>query len=250
MLSVTFFKHLRAILRLPAHLTGTSNTQILERVELPNPVLQLQRTALELQVKTGCSWDCAMTNQVNIKWMDHLNAQYTQHSKNLRTQHMDMATSASLPQTGDVYGNEVVTRKGIRTADFVCSTCLLSFPTLSALKRRNAISHGQQVPNRQDFSRRKFGHLGMPTCHFCRREFQGWSHLERHIKLNNCEALWLREQNSQSATQPTDNLKLPMIERPEFLRMISKMYFRKRTSALICSRHVCYVISGLLMASR
>ena len=221
MLSVTFFKHLRAILRMPAHLTGTSNMQILEQVKLLNPVLQLQQTALELQVKTGCSWDCMMTNQVNIKWLDRLNAQYTQHSQNLKAQHMDMATGTSLPQTGDVYGNEVVTKKGIRTADFVCGTCLLSFPTLSALKRHNTISHGQQVPNRQDFSRHKFGHLGMPTCHFCRREFQSWSHLERHIQLNNCEALWLYEQNSQSATQPTDTLQLPMIERPEFLQMLS-----------------------------
>ena len=65
MLSVTFFKHLRAILRMPARLTGISNMQILEQVKLLNPVLQLQQIALELQVKTGCSWDCMMTNQVH-----------------------------------------------------------------------------------------------------------------------------------------------------------------------------------------
>ena len=157
---------------------------------------------------------------------------------------MDMATSTSLPQTGDVYGNEVVTRKGIRTADFVCGTCLLSFPTLSALKRHNTISHGQQVPNRQDFSRHKFGHLGMPTCHYCRREFQGWSHLERRIQLSRTLSRQLNLQIPCSC---------PCLNALNFFRcfpMDGRLYFRKRTSAISCSRHVCCVISGLRTASR
>ena len=52
-----------------------------------------------------------MMNQAHIQWMDHINAQYTQHGKNLQAQHMDMAKGTTLPQAGDAYGSEVVTTK-------------------------------------------------------------------------------------------------------------------------------------------
>ena len=175
-------RHVRAILREPAHLQHVSTSEIWERARLPAPEQSIHARLVKL---------CACRNPANhpfgpdlinndnvIKHLNHLLDCLQEALRGLTTY------SLTPPEEAQPCHNP----------GFPCPFCDLVLPTSHARLIHSAIKHPEQQPpedhrTKTDFSAPDHAVNGLPTCKLCRRNFTKWQHLKTHIEQGSCVAL-------------------------------------------------------------
>ena len=218
-------RHLRAILKLPAHLTHVTTRAVWEQADIVQPGAALQNTlenfAAKLQAKRLTAPDITTTTVVMARLSDLTDA--LRHAMQRETQHI----SQEPPDQALVS----------------CPNCTESFVSENAmrihvkLKHKYLPVHSTRTPT--VFEPHLHAVAGMPQCRLCSRQFYRWSHLRLHIESGSCSQLGgdslIRAPISSSqvaapiATPPTaqtdlfegQNVEhLPLIMREAFIRSL------------------------------
>ena len=168
-------KHLRAILRLPAHLTHVATATVWARagLEQPGPLLKasLLRFSARLQAKHNSAPDIT-TAPDTLRRLEGL-------ERELETALQQEAQHIS---------------QGPADANLVqCPRCDASFISENAMRIHCKLQH-QHLPAHSTRTPTRFEpHLhavsGMPQCRLCTRQFFRWSHLRQHIESGACSKL-------------------------------------------------------------
>ena len=197
-------KHIRAITHDQVHITGTSHMELLTQWGLQHPLVELHERSEALLHYAQVSEDPMVHNEQALTWFTGISSDLQKRARAAITKvdvGFPVPEGATLPLQGTVPGEVISSRHGSYVAAFTCEHCLLSFGTLSVLKRHVQEQHGMTIPLRAlPFDRACHSKLGMPQCKHCDVKFNSWSHLERHIQENNCSVLWFREH--EEITQP------------------------------------------------
>ncbi|CAE7946771.1 pol, partial [Symbiodinium sp. KB8] len=196
-LTVTLTRHLRAILRIPAHLTHVTTGEVWRQAALPMPGWMVQTTQQHFLSKlihhATHSPDITTTTQV----MEHLKRQAARLDATLMEAAAGLAKAP--PQTPAVS----------------CPFCQETFVTENAmrvhcgLKHESKPQHSTRTPT--VFRPELHSKAGMPACQLCERQFWRWAHLVAHIESGACKCLG--GDSAVRAPLPADNtpadIKLP-----------------------------------------
>ena len=226
-LNTMLTKHLRAILRLPAHLSHVTNHSIWHQAQLPQPGWTIQRAMLQHQ---SCLTQRA-TSSPDITSTPEALA------------HMQLLTERleTILQTEA----QVAAQESACAPSFNCPQCSELFISENAVRIHCKLKH-QHLPPRQHHHPTPFvpelhSKAGMPACRLCDRQFFRWSHLKLHIETGACDALGgdssVRAPRSEAADDapirepPTAHLAVfegenvmhqPLIRRSAFLRSLPR----------------------------
>ncbi|CAE7227790.1 unnamed protein product [Symbiodinium sp. CCMP2592] len=163
-LNTAMVKQLRAILRLPAHITLTTNAQVCQAAGLLLPHQQLlalldtegHRLESEPPSDLICHPKSDWWKQVRTSFLYEVPASLTR-----------------LPEQ---------TQKA-----WSCPHCGLHYPSRATLKTHIAKKHADVVQaDRPTFSRLEDAVNGLPQCRHCLKKFPTWQLLSRHIEGNHC----------------------------------------------------------------
>ena len=184
-LETSVVRQLRAILRLPAHLTHTTNAQVCAAAGIPLPT-QMLRQLLQ-----------AEGDRLSHAPPDHLVCSPAQDW----WQHL---VTTFAPQ---VTNSIIVLDQGQCDAQ-PCPHCGVTYHTRAALKTHIAKQHKDAAevgtePPRLSFSKQLDSSGGLPQCRRCAKQFPTWQLLERHITGGHCSAKPSEEQE-QTAFSPPD----------------------------------------------
>ena len=174
-LTTLLTRHLRAILRVPAHLTHVTDHAVWSQANLPLPGWQLQHA---LQVhhkrllhKQSATPDITTTPQA-LEFLDQqagrLEAVLLKAAKTL------VSESSAMPLVN-------------------CPKCDQAFATVNAMRIHCSLQH-KHLPQIQTkipttFCPATHSQAGMPACRLCNRQFFRWTHLKQHIESSACSAL-------------------------------------------------------------
>ncbi|CAE7517259.1 unnamed protein product [Symbiodinium microadriaticum] len=169
-------KHLRAIMRKPAHLTRITNDVIWQQAGLRKPGEQLldqiqqARAKLELRARTAPD----ITTEAGV--LNYLR----QHEMHLRLLVQRAQDHPPMP---------------IPVQQHVCQHCEAVFLTEHALRIHCGIKHpasadeaGRPAP-KYLFDPAQHSVGGLPHCRACGRKFTKWQYLKHHIEVGACEAV-------------------------------------------------------------
>ncbi|CAE7683045.1 Pol, partial [Symbiodinium necroappetens] len=167
-------KQIRAIQKLPSHLTRTTNNQVWQQAGMLKPgqaLLQaLQRFRAALQRRTSSVPDITTRADVHI-YVARLEANL---SALLQQQEMQ---DAQLP---------------VDSMDIPCPYCDEVFSTENAMRIHSQLAH-QDLPPRAASSPTQFvprlHACGGPQCRLCLRTFYKWQNLKEHIESGACDKL-------------------------------------------------------------
>ena len=174
-LTTVLTKHLRAILRLPAHISHISTADIWKRAGLPMPgwTIQLQQQQMldKLEHRAQQAPDITTTPAA----LRHLRAQVASLDAVLK----DVA--------------EGLARTPPQAAYVCCPYCQESFVTEHAMRIHCGLRH-QSIPRHSTrtptvFQPALHSKAGMPACQLCDRQFWRWAHLVQHIEKGACRRL-------------------------------------------------------------
>ncbi|CAE7187361.1 unnamed protein product [Symbiodinium necroappetens] len=169
-------KHLRAIMRKPAHLTRVTNETIWQQAGLRKPgeqlLDQLQQARAKLELRARVAPD--ITTEAGV--LDYLR----QHETHLRLLIQRAQDHPPAP---------------IPVQQYVCQHCEAVFLTEHALHIHCGIKHpapaseaGRPEPKHLfDPAQHSVG--GLPHCRACGRKFTKWQYLKHHIEVGACEAV-------------------------------------------------------------
>ena len=174
-LTTVLTKHLRAIMRLPAHLTHVSTADIWHRAGLPMPgwTIQLQQQQLLARLERRAQQAPDITTTPAA--LQHLRAQVSSLEAVLK----DVAEGlAKTPQ---------------QSAHVSCPYCQESFVTEHAMRIHCSLQH-KSIPRHSTktptvFQPALHSKAGMPACQLCDRQFWRWAHLVQHIEKGACRCL-------------------------------------------------------------
>ncbi|CAE7187205.1 Pol [Symbiodinium sp. CCMP2456] len=174
-LTTLLTRHLRAILRVPAHLTHITNGAVWSQAGLPMPGWQLQHSLQvhqqRLQAKHDSDPDITTTPQA-LEFV-------AQQAARLEAVLMNAArTLATEPPTQPLVN---------------CPQCDKAFTTENAMRIHCSLQH-KHLPEIQTkipttFDPAVHSQAGMPACRLCERQFFRWTHLRQHIESSACPAL-------------------------------------------------------------
>ena len=226
-LTTMLTKHLRAILRLPAHLTHVTNSSIWQQAGLPQPGWTIQQALLrhqsQLQHRAASSPDIT--------------------SAPAALAHMQLL-AARLEAILHVVA-QTLAQESAQAPSFGCPQCSDLFISENAVRIHCKLKH-QHLPPRLNHHPTTFvpelhSQAGMPACRLCNRQFFRWSHLKQHIETGACHALggdsFVRAPQSEATVSapirepPTANLAifagentvhLPLIKRSAFLTSLHR----------------------------
>ena len=157
-------RQLRAILRLPAHLTQTTNQEVALQagILLPSEALSamLQR---EAQRRAHCQ-DHHVALPTGAWWKHvHASLRPTPEQDSL-----SLVASTATPQ--------------------VCPVCGVSYATRTALLTHMAKQHAAEYPTScpEPFDKTLDAIGGLPQCSHCQKKFATWQLLQRHVEGNYC----------------------------------------------------------------
>ena len=179
-LRVLATRHLRAILRKPAHLSRISSSDIWSQARLDPPELSLRHRLVHLCQRRdpAIAEHCPdlVSNESVVKQLTALLTHLEGLISTLRSHETDSA--------GDHQA----------TDPFPCEHCGLTFTTAHARLIHHSIKHAELDPpqdGRQKviFSAPSHAVAGMPTCKLCGRNFPKWQQLRLHIEHGSCPAL-------------------------------------------------------------
>ena len=214
-------RHLRAIMRKPAHLTHVSNEEIWTQACLQRPgrviLAQLQGLQAQLTARSSCAAD--ITTEQSVR-------------------HHVCGLEAHLRQLLEAQ-NEDSPPRAAATPRFACPHCEDTFLTEHALKIHCGIRHPAPVseerrPVVQKLNPMEHSIGGLPHCRSCGRKFAKWQNFKHHIESGACEAMggssFVHKPPAEVemkaavpapalppvAHQPPPEQNLPLVERPYF----------------------------------
>ena len=175
-------RHLRAILKQPAHLSHVTNTAIWTAAVQLTPeqhiYLRMQRFRVQRDPNSSDMGPDIVCNDTVLQQICSL---ILQHSANQSRLEMDRAA----PQAT---GSDLEPVAGIP-----CPHCHQDLPTQHALRIHIGLHHKDQLPEKRgtiiSFSAPLHAVDGMPTCRLCRRSFTTWRQLKLHIGRGSCPNL-------------------------------------------------------------
>ena len=216
-------KHVRAILRKPAHLTRTTNDEVWSQAHHPRPgdllLAQLTQARQRLENRAGVAPD--ITTAAGI----------LEHVRGLESQLRQLLVRRP---------KESVSRSAAHS--HVCTHCDAAFLTEHALRIHLGVKHpteASRLPRRtasQKLDPAIHSVGGMPHCRACGRKFAKWQFFKYHVESGACEAMGgdsftrkppaevdLREEIAPPeqppvATAACEIQNLPLVRRPYFLQ--------------------------------
>ena len=208
-------KHLRAILRLPAHKTHVSNTEIWQRsqVEPPGPQILQALISFRSKLEARLTTHPDITTRPGI--MDYVRS-------------LELQLTAVLAQRAST---QDPTPESASPEAWPCQICGIILTSQHALR-----IHYGPVGQGQAFDPRQHAVGGLPHCRLCGRKFAKWQNLRHHVESGACSALGgvsnpraevdiraepaAQDQPPSAAVQqgPTELQNAPLIERPFFVR--------------------------------
>ena len=212
-ITITLVKHLRAIARSFAHMSQESSQALLVRLQVEDPLQFLLRRSQTLLAQTRDSCDPMVARPRILNWLVHTTESKLALSSHLEPPPPSVPTTSALPPDPGVqsateptpasipgplqgvpWGDQIASKRGPRTAQFMCPTCLLWFPDLMVLKRHHRQSHNAPLPDPQSSLEaaevREHSLDGMPVCKRCCKDFVTWFNLKRHLQKGHCTARW------------------------------------------------------------
>ena len=185
-----YMRHLRAILRCPAHISHVSNREVLARAKVPDICATLEKEMHRLahNVHRLAQQESFM---VSSQLQGHMN--FVCNSLREGCLMADQASSS--------YHNSADSE-----AVFDCRYCGRFFATHRLRRSHESKIHNsrtpQPLPDAQLFDRWQHGLDGMPTCKHCGHQFRKWHNLQKHIVKQQCHALRVSTQSMALATHP------------------------------------------------
>ena len=183
-------RHLRAILREPAHLHHVKTSDIWERAKLPTPEQSILARMTKLRANRNPAHNPhgpdLITNAQVVEQLSSLIAMQPLEHQDLTPPEEAQPT----PNTG-----------------FACAHCDLVLPTAHARLIHYAIKHPEatttEAPRPQIiFHAPDHAINGLPTCKLCHRNFTKWQQLKLHIEKGSCIGL---EGDSMKLSPPTED---------------------------------------------
>ncbi|CAE7628398.1 jockey\pol [Symbiodinium sp. CCMP2456] len=170
-------KHLRAILRIPAHISHITNTEVWAQAQVDRPLVAILRQLKAHVDKRRAQYQTAPDITAEAKALNYASDLIRFFESLLRRE-----TGAS-PESGSMMAS---------SAPVPCTVCDKSFTTLNAMRIHCKLQHGYlpehpRVPTRFDAAMHSVG--GLPECKLCRRRFFRWQQLQKHIETGACSAL-------------------------------------------------------------
>ena len=167
-LETTVLRHLRAILRVPVHLTHTTNADVARQagVGLPHAILN-RLLDTESDRKQASEWFDPLTYGPHSSWWQHLK------------------TSLQPP----VESVQLVA-PDLMIKPYTCPTCGISCATRAVMLAHITKSHSDPTAAKIEltFDKAKDAIGGMPQCAACGKQFPTWQLLQRHVVGNYCAA--------------------------------------------------------------
>ena len=170
-------KHLRAILRKPAHIGHDTNHHIWTLAQVDRPHVQALRLLEAHLTKLKCKLCTAPDITTTTEALEYAEGQLRAFQRLAESQVFQ-----------DVSHHPAETA----AACVPCVGCEQMFPSLNAMRIHCKLSHGflpehTKTPLRFDATLHSVN--GMPECKLCRRRFFRWQHLKKHIEEGACSAL-------------------------------------------------------------
>ena len=162
-------RHLRAIMKLPAHLTHVTTRAVWEQAGIVQPGVALQNTLerfeAKLQAKRLTAPDITTTTVLMTRLSDLASA--LDHATQRETQHISQEPSSQ--------------------ALVSCPNCEECFVSENAMRIHVKLKH-KYLPATA-FEPHLHAVAGMPQCRLCSWQFYRWSHLRLHIESGSCSQL-------------------------------------------------------------
>ena len=167
-LNTAMIKQLRAVLRLPAHISKTTNEEVCRQARLPLPNIML-RNLMQAEGRRHA----ARPPDELVCGPDHSWWSTVQHSLS--------------PQVSKT----LIRLAPSKVEAHVCPTCGVSYSTRAALKTHVTKQHAtttETQPEVPGFSKLADSSAGLSRCKHCEKCFPTWQLLERHIAGGHCHA--------------------------------------------------------------
>ena len=188
-LETTVLRHLRAILRVPVHLTHTTNADVARQagVGLPHAILN-RLLDTESDRKQASEWFDPLTYGPHSSWWQHLKTSLQPPVESIQLVAPDLMIKP-----------------------YTCPTCGISYATRAAMLAHITKSHSDPTAVKAaiTFDKAKDAIGGMPQCAACGKQFPTWHLLQRHVVGNYCAAK--HADQPQSPAAPV----VPTATRPE-----------------------------------
>ena len=223
-LKIVATRHLRAILREPAHLHHVKTSAIWERAKLPTPEQSILARMTKFRANrnpahTPHGPDLIMNTQV-VEQISSLIAGMQEAMQPL--EHLDLTPpeeAQPTPNTG-----------------FACAHCDHVLPTAHARLIHYAIKHPEamntEAPRPQTiFHAPDHAINGLPTCKLCHRNFTKWQQLKLHIEKGSCIGLGGDSMKLSPPTEDNQAMRNPVPE-PAATIVTARAYAGPESQAL------------------
>ena len=177
-----YMRHLRAILRRPAHLSHLSNREVLAKAHLPDicAILDKEMSRLAHNVSRLAQQDSFLVSD-NL----HKHMQFVRDSLHAGCLTTEPTSQSSYSGVGQEHM-------------FDCRYCGRFFATHCLRRSHESRAHQAKTPHpsttAQTFDRWKHSVDGMPTCKHCGHQFRKWHNLKKHIIKHQCRVLGVHDQ--------------------------------------------------------
>ena len=224
-LETEVFRHIRRLVRMPAHLTQVSNADLLKKFDVIHPVLRVQLSCCRLWRQMISTLDVSVCEagllDSNIQchcdtqtpwWQMTLGGlKHVSHDPSLSDTTQSICTLRCRLSALDAQLLREVHHRGVLPADrdspyrssmhrsdptcitkYVCPDCGRGFPTYNQLRSHQYSSECPWEKLEATFVPEHDCGQALPICRWCQRSFNWWGALESHISKGQCEALHLR----------------------------------------------------------
>ena len=175
-LETRMLKHLRAILRLPAHLTRARNEDVWQQAQVDPPGPRVLQALASFRAKLEDRARQAPDITTDPALLEHVRSE-EQRLRHLLQARAPLEAPCRPPDAGG----------------WQCPHCAHIAPTSHALRIHCGLYHPEgpktTVGQATAFDPTQHAVGGLPHCRLCGRQFKKWQNLRRHIEEGTCAAL-------------------------------------------------------------